>query len=151
MLGRVMFLTTVMATLFCAAVNAYTLQVAYPLWRVVGAAEFPAVHKEYLERLWLVITVPHVVMFFASLGLIWLRPVFVPRGEAIAVFVLAAGVVGISAFLAGPIHGRFEQTGVTDAAGYRTLIAISALRVGMMAGACAVLAVEMMRAFHAAD
>jgi len=145
MLGRVMFLTTVIATLFCAAVNAYTLQVAYPLWRVVGAAEFPAVHREYLERLWPVITLPHVVMFFASAGLIVWRPGFVPLGEAIAVFVLAAAVVGISAFAAGPIHGRFAQTGVMDAAGYRGLIAISAVRVVMMVGACAVLGVEMMR------
>jgi hypothetical protein len=126
-------------------VNAYTLQVAYPLWRVVGAAEFPAVHREYLERLWPVITLPHVVMFFASAGLIVWQPGFVPRGEAIAVFVLVAGVVGISAFVAGPIHGRFAQTGVMDAAGYRGLIAISAVRVVVMVGACAVLGVEMMR------
>jgi hypothetical protein len=150
MLCRTMFLTTVVATVFCAAVNAYTFQVAYPLWRFVGAGSFRAVHQEYLERLWPVITVPHVVMFFASAGLMWWRPAFVPKGEAIAVFMLAAGVVGISAFVAGPVHGRFEQTGVADEAGMRALIGISAARVVMMVGACAVLCVEMMRAFRAA-
>jgi hypothetical protein len=145
MLGRLMFLTTVVATLFCAAVNAYTYQVAYPLWRFVGAGTFKEVHQAYLELLWPVITLPHVVMFFASAGLIWWRPSFVPRGEAIAVFVLAAGVVGISAFVAGPIHGRFEQTGMADEAGMRALIAISAARVGMMMVACWVLGVGMLR------
>lgn len=150
MLGRVMFLVTVVATLFCAAVNAYTYQVAYPLWKTVGAADFHALHQTYLERLWPVITLPHVVMFFASAGLIGWRPDFVPRGEAVVVFLLAASVVGISAFVAGPIHGRFEQTGVLDAPGIRSLVAISAVRVVMMTAACAVLCVEMMRAFRAA-
>jgi hypothetical protein len=145
MLGRLMFLTTVVATLFCAAVNAYTYQVAYPLWRSVGAGSFKEVHQAYLELLWPVITLPHVVMFFASAGLMWWRPSFVPRGEAVAVFVLAAGVVGISAFVAGPIHGRFEQTGMADEAGMRALIAISAARVGMMMAACWVLGVGMLR------
>jgi hypothetical protein len=148
MAGRIVYVVAMMATVFCAAVNAYTLQVAYPLWRFVGA-EFPVVHREYLERLWPVITLPHVVMFFASAGLIWLRPGFVQRGAGGVVFLLAAGVVGISAFVAGPIHGRFEQTGVMDAEGYRGLMAVSAVRVVMMVGACWVLGVGMMRGWRA--
>jgi len=142
--GRIVFLVAVLATVFCAAVNAYTLQVAYPLWRFVGV-EFPAVHREYLERLWPVITLPHVVMFFATAALIWVRPGFVGLWEAVVVFALAAGVVGVSAFVAGPVHGRFEATGVMDADGYRWLMAVSAVRVVMMVGACWVLGVGMLR------
>jgi hypothetical protein len=145
MAGRIVYVVAMMAMVFCAAVNAYTLQVAYPLWRVVGAGEFGAVHREYLRRLWPVITVPHGLMFLATAGLIWVRPGFVPRGEAVGLFLLAAGVVGISAFVAGPIHGRFERTGVLDAAGYRVLMAVSVARVVMMVAACGVLGVEMVR------
>jgi hypothetical protein len=149
MAERLVFLVTMVTTVFCAAVNAYTLQVGYPLWRVAGP-EFAAVHREYLERLWPVITLPHVVMFFASATMMWWRPAFVGRWEAVAVFTLNATVVVVSAFGAGPIHGRFEQNGVMDAQGYSALIGISALRVVLMVTACGVLCVAMLRGLRAA-
>lgn len=139
------YVVTLLATVFCAAVNAYTLQVMYPVWRVLDAPNFAALHRDYLERLWPVITLPHVVMFFASMALMVMRPWFVTRSEAIAVFALDAGVVVVSAFLAGPIHTRFEQQGVADAAGLHALLVISAVRVVMMVAACWVLVVAMMR------
>jgi hypothetical protein len=140
------YLITLLATVFCAAVNAYTVQVAYPLWASVGAAEFGALHREYLRRLWPVITLPHVVMFFASAAMIFVRPWFVSRSEAMAVFALDAGVVAVSAFVAGPVHTRFEQQGIADAGGLHALIVISAVRVGMMLAACWVLCVSLLRA-----
>lgn len=139
------YVVTLLATVFCAAVNAYTLQVMYPVWRVLDAANFAALHREYLQRLWPVITLPHVVMFFASMALMVARPWFVSRSEAIAVFALDAGVVVVSAFLAGPIHTRFEQQGAADAAGLQALIVISAARVVMMFAACWLLAVTLVR------
>jgi hypothetical protein len=139
------YVVTFFATAFCGAVNAYTLQLMYPVWRVLDAPNFAALHRDYLERLWPVITLPHVVMFFASAAMIFARPWFVSRSEAIAVFVLAAAVVGISAFVAGPVHTRFEQQGAADAAGLDALIVISAARVLMMIAACWVLCVSLLR------
>jgi hypothetical protein len=149
MVERLVFVVTMVTTVFCAAVNAYTLQVGYPLWRVTGP-EFAAVHREYLQRLWPVITLPHVVMFLASAAMLWWRPVFVGRWEAVAVFALDAAVVVVSAFVAGPIHGRFERNGVMDAQGYSALIGISALRVVLMVSACGVLCGAMLRGLRAA-
>ena len=146
MMDRVIFVVAVFATLFCAAVNAYTYQVAYPLWRSVGAAELPALHSEYLRRLWPVITVPHVVMFFASGALILRRPMFLPLWCAVVLFGLEAGVVVISAFAAGPIHGRITKLGVLDDTGYRRLMGISLMRVAMMALACGLIFAAMLRA-----
>lgn len=150
MLSRAVYLTTLIATLFCAAINAYTYQVMYPVWRTLDAPNFVALHRDYLDRLWPVITVPHVVMFFASAALIALRPAFVSRGEAIAVFALDAGVVVLSAFWAGPIHGRFEQQHFADAAGLRTLIVISLARTAMMIASCWVLCTALLRGLRAA-
>ena len=146
MMDRVIFMVAVFATLFCAAVNAYTYQVAYPLWRSVGAAELPALHSEYLRRLWPVITVPHVVMFFASGALILRRPIFLPLWWAVVLFGLEAGVVIVSAFAAGPIHGRITKLGVLEDAGYRRLMGISLMRVVMMALACGLIFAAMLRA-----
>lgn len=127
------FVMATFATLFCAAVNFYTYQVGYPLWRSVGAAELPSLHREYLRRLWPVITLPHVVMFFSSAALVWRRPAFVPLWAAVLVFGLDAGVVLVSAFAAGPMHARITKLGVLDDRGYRGLMSISAMRVVMMA------------------
>jgi hypothetical protein len=62
------------------------------------------------------------------------------------VFALDAGVVAVSAFVAGPVHTRFEQRGIADAGGLHALIVISAVRVGMMLAACWVLCVSLLRA-----
>ncbi len=127
------FVVTMFATVFCAAVNGYTYQVAYPLWRSVGEGEMAGLHEEYLRRLWPVITVPHVVMFFASAALMVWRPGFVPLWSAVLVFALDAAVVVVSAFAAGPIHDGITKRGVITEAGYRGLMRISAMRVVMMA------------------
>jgi hypothetical protein len=148
--GRSVFLVTLVSTVFCAAVNAYTLLVAYPLWRYVGPGEFQRLHKEYLRRLWPVITLPHVVMFFASAGLIWQRPMFVPMREAAALFALNGSVVVVSAFLAGPIHSRFEQSGALDTPGLRGLLQVSVVRVALMAASVALLCVQLLRAMRTA-
>jgi hypothetical protein len=132
----VLLVVVVFSTVFCAAVNAYTYQIAYPLWGLVGRTEFAAVHCEYLRRLDWIITVPHVFMFFSAGLMIWLRPVFVGLAEAIVLFGLEAAVVAVSAFAAGPVHGRFTRTGVCDDAGLKLLVRISALRVVLMAASC---------------
>jgi hypothetical protein len=133
------FVVTLISTVFCAAVNAYTLQVAYPLWASVGAAEFGGFHSDYLRRLWPVITLPHVVMFFASAALIWRHPGFITERMAVSVFALDAAVIGISAFVAGPVHDRFTRQGRMDVHGLKRLLKVSVFRVVLMLAACGVL------------
>ncbi len=141
-----LFVIAAFATVFCTAVNAYTLRIAYPLWQWVAPADFSAVHQNYLRLLGPVITFPHIVMFFASAGLLRWRPEWFSLQEAIWLFALDAAVVAVSAFWAGPIHSGFERTGVLDAAGLHGLLVISALRTVMMLGACAVAGAALYRA-----
>jgi hypothetical protein len=146
MVAGCVFAVVILATVFCAAVNLYTFQIAYPLWRVVGTAEFAALHREYLRRLNWIITAPHVVMFFSAGALIAWHPAFVSRVSAIVLFALDAAVVAVSAFAAGPTHDRFARTGVADAEGLRRLIRISALRSGLMLCACGLIGWWLVRA-----
>ena len=134
-----LFLVAAFATIFCTAVNCYTLRLAYPLWRWVGPAEFGPLHKAYLRLLGPVITFPHIVMFFASGALLRWRPDWLSFVDAASLFALDAGVVAVSAFRAGPIHSRFERDAALDETGLRRLLHISALRsVAMLAASGAV-------------
>ena len=125
------------------AVNAYTLQVGYPLWRFIGTAEFCTVHREYLRRLNWVITVPHIVMFFSTAGLVIWRPAYLSVANAWGVAALAWAVVGVSAFVAGPVHDRFSRQGRMDERGMRWLTGISLARTLMMLAASVLLCIAM--------
>ena len=131
------FAVSLFANVFCAAVNVYTWLLGYPLWGFAGAA-FPAVHLEYMRRLTPVITVPHVVMFFASLAGVWWRVAGMPIWAALVVAGLDTMVIGVSVLVAGPVHDRFAREGF-DAAGLRRLVRVSAWRSGMMGVSCGLL------------
>ncbi len=141
-----LFALAIFSTFFCTAVNAYTLRIAYPLWRAVPPEAFAAHHREYLRRLTPVITLPHIVMFFSSASLLRWRPSSFRLRDAVVLFVLDAGVVAVSAFAAGPIHSRFERTGHLDPAGLTLLLRISALRTVSMLAASGLLCLRIARA-----
>ena len=138
------FGVSLFANVFCAAVNLYTWRLGYPLWGFAGR-EFGAVHREYLARLTPVITVPHVIMFFASLAEAFWRVRAMPAWEAWLVFGLDTAVIGVSVLVAGPVHDRFARAGC-DEAGLRRLVRVSAWRSAMMLVACTLLVQVVMRA-----
>ncbi len=133
-----LFGISLFANVFCAAVNVYTWLLGYPLWGYAGR-EFPAVHREYMRRLTPVITVPHVVMFFASLACASRRAGGMSGAQGWMVFGLDAAVIGVSIAVAGPVHDRFTRQGF-DEAGLQRLVTVSAWRSAMMLTACALLA-----------
>ena len=134
-----LFALATFSTIFCTAINAYTLRLAYPLWRIVPPETFAALHRAYLDWLTPVVTLPHVLLFFSSALLLRWRPACFSLQDAILLFLLDGGVVAVSAFAAGPIHSRFESTGHLDAPGLKTLLRISALRTAMMLAASTLL------------
>ena len=120
-----LFLVAVFSTFFCTAINAYTLRLAYPLWRHVQSDSFKTLHAAYLRLLGPVITFPHIVMFFSTAALLWRRPAACTLAEASVVFALAATVVLLSAVIGGAVHGRFSRTGLRDEPGMQQLILLS--------------------------
>ena len=138
-----------LSTILCLAVNAYTYRIAYPLWRETTAGDFPRIHAAYLRLLTPIITLPHVAMFFANTYLALKPPSWLPRTSATAIFILTTLVILLSAFVAGPIHDRFQRTATHDAPGLETLIRLSALRTLLMALATAILLVHLSKALSA--
>ncbi len=125
--------------IFCTAVNCYTWQIAYPLWRTLGREAFPTLHADYMERLTWIITVPHIVMFFSTLLLIVFPLTPRHRASAIILFALVAIVIAVSAFVAGPVHGRFLRNQARDEPGMILILRVSALRVILMLLASAII------------
>ena len=138
-LARWIFATAAGAVLFCTAVNCYTYRVAYPLWLSIGGKDFAAVHRDYLRRLTPVITVPHIVAFFCSASMLYLRPTWLTLWTAGEVFFACTAVIALSLAVAGPVHDRFARTGVVDQPGMQRLIQISAVRSTLMVAASALL------------
>jgi hypothetical protein len=136
------------STFFCLAVNAYTWRIGYALWPLVRAEDFGAFHAAYLRKLNSVITVPHVLMFFSCGALVWGRPAWLDRRMALAVCLLTWSVVGISAFVAGPVHDRFVRQRSIDERGFRRLMRVSAVRTVMMLIASGLLGLALVRALR---
>ena len=132
-----LFSVNLFANVFCAAVNCYTWRLGYPLWREAGP-QFGRVHRTYMARLTPVITMPHVVLFFASLTYALWRPAAFSPWLAWLVLALDTAVIAVSALIAGPIHTRFTQAGFDEAA-LRVLLRVSAFRSGALLLACALL------------
>ena len=129
---HLLYAVAAFSTIFCASVNCYTYQIGYPLWRSVPREGFARLHAEYMSRLNWIITIPHVVMFFSSFALCLVQPQGGGRVSAMVLFALAAGVVAVSAFVAGPVHSRFTRNGMLDEPGMTVLMRVSAVRVVLM-------------------
>jgi hypothetical protein len=129
---EIFFALTAFSVCFCFAVNAYTWRIGYALWPLVADEDFGGFHTRYLARLSSVITIPHVLMFFASACLAATRPPWFGAVSAFMTCALAWAVVGISAFLAGPVHDRFSKNARMDDAGFEQLIWISIARTLML-------------------
>jgi hypothetical protein len=142
-IANLLFALAFLSTVFCLAINAYTFQIGYPLWKLVRPEEFAALHKAYLRQLTWVITAPHILMFFTCGALMFWPPRFMTRGAAALVCAATWSVVALSAFVAGPIHDRFARQGRIDDAGFARLLWVSALRQACMIAASLVLLVEL--------
>ena len=132
---KITFITLLLATTFCLAINLYTWLLAYPLWQFAGPA-FPTIHREYLRRLEPVITLPHVILFFASLAACYWRTM--PLAVSLLILALNTLVIAVSIAIAGPIHTRFTRHGF-DLPGLRRLLHVSAIRTLLLLTSTALL------------
>ena len=139
-----------LSTIVCLAVNAYTYRIAYPLWRHTTPEDFPTIHTAYLSLLTPIITLPHIAMFFANAYLALEPPPWLPRPQAAAIFILTTSVILLSAFVAGPIHDRFQRSATLGPPGLERLIHLSAIRTLLMAAATTIFLLHLTRALPTA-
>lgn len=102
-------------TAYSTALGWQAQQVSYPLYRAVGAAEFPAYHLQYNQAIPLVVVIPGFVGFLAAAGFYRARPPELPR--TVAALISVTGVVALAStvFWAIPMHDRLDAQGQSAA------------------------------------
>jgi hypothetical protein len=85
--------------------------VAYPLFKLVGTAEYIPYHRFYTSRIPMPVILPGFLSFFMPIVLIFGLPTSVPLWLAYAN--VAMGIVGllVTVLLEIPRHGRLEREG----------------------------------------
>ena len=110
----------VSASLVALGIESYVLTVAYPLFAVVGDAEFRAMHALHSERITWTIGPALLGAFGANALLAAAPPPGAPRWLPIVAAIAGGAVLGITAFVQVPLHARLGETG-RDLALIRTL------------------------------
>ncbi len=136
--GVLNLVATAFATYFFTAIIWYTHILGYPLWRWVGKAEFPALHREYLRRLPLIVQLPYTFLIGSNGLLFFFRPTTLSRGPVAVLFLLHALVLIVSVAFAGPLHGRLQTEEQCTPDALRRLLFYNSIRVLLMATSSAI-------------
>lgn len=106
---------------------------SYRLWAFVGPREFTAYHLEWWRSIWFVLMVPAVLVFLASLVMLWMPPEGVPVSAIWLGFVLESLLVIGTAAWWGPLMARLadSETGLILPL-YRRLMASHWIRVALV-------------------
>jgi hypothetical protein len=79
---------------------------SYHLWNFVGAREFQAYHDEWWRSIWFVVMAPTILVFIASVLMLWLRPPGVPAWAVWLGFALESMLAVGTAVWWGPLMAR---------------------------------------------
>jgi hypothetical protein len=133
---RAIFSLVSAATFLSGMISFYSHSVTYALWPYVGPDEFKELHRRYTAKLALLVSVSHG--FWAGCGLLL---VLVPSDrfcflDGALNVTIALLVIGLSLFVAAPLHAALGRTGIKGNPAYGRLMIVSRVRVmlGMLAG-----------------
>ncbi len=129
-----LLLTAICALAFYGMGQVWLVQLSsYPLWALVGDAEFRAYHAAWWRSIWLVILGPSALLALATPLLLWWPPPFVPAWEIWAAAALQAALVLGTAFWWAPLMANLETSAgglATDR--YELLMATHWVRVALV-------------------
>ncbi len=133
--SQLLLLATAALSLYAVG-NVWPVQLsAYPLWRCVGRREFHRYHDVWWHSIWGVIIGPAVLLFCASILMLWWRPEGVPGWSVWAGFGLELALVLGTAVWWGPLMARLEDDiGGLAADRYRLLLRTHWARVAIVSG-----------------
>ncbi len=94
------------AALFAAGIESYVFAIAYPVFALVGAREFAAIHTLHAARITFLIGPALLVAFGANALLLIDRPAHVPLWLAFAAAIAGGIVLAYTALVAVPLHAR---------------------------------------------
>jgi hypothetical protein len=128
---HLLFFVTSILTIWNAALIWMTQVLCYPLWPMVGSAEFHNYHLAWWHSVWWTF-LPAGLALLGSILLLFRRPPYFPRGAAM----VAAGaqIVTLAATLAfwAPLQAGLATGSGLDPAGFHTLMWTHWFRVGLI-------------------
>lgn len=113
-------------------------EVMYPLFRAVGADEFPNYHQHYNQAIVWPVIVPGFLGFTSAAAFYWTRPADVPRWAGAVVSLSGATCILSTVLWAIPMHDRLDQIG-QSAATIDSLLAANLVRTVALTVSLAVL------------
>jgi hypothetical protein len=128
---QLLFFVTFILTIWNAALIWMTQVQCYPLWPMVGPAEFHAYHLAWWHSVWWTF-VPAGLALIGSVLLLFRRPEYFPRWAALVV--AGAQLVTLAATLAfwAPLQASLATSNGLDRAGFHTLMWTHWFRVALI-------------------
>lgn len=126
-----LLLSTAILAVWNAALIWMTQVMCYPLWPLVGAADFHDYHVAWWHRVWWTF-IPAGLALAGSLLLLFQRPLYFPRWAAyVAVAAQLVALLVTVAFWA-PLQASLSTSGGLDLAGFHTLLWTHWFRVALI-------------------
>jgi hypothetical protein len=126
-----LFLTTALLTVWNAALIWMTQVICYPLWPLVGAAEFHRYHLAWWHEVWWTF-IPAGLALLGSLALLSLRPIYLPRWAALSVVAAQLITLAVTLVFWAPLQAGLATPAGLDLAGFHTLMWTHWLRVALL-------------------
>jgi hypothetical protein len=128
---QMLFFVTSILTIWNATLIWMTQVQCYPLWPMVGPAEFHAYHLAWWHSVWWTF-VPAGLALIGSVLLLFRRPEYFPRWAALVV--AGAQLVTLAATLAfwAPLQASLATSSGLDPAGFHTLLWTHWFRVALI-------------------
>lgn len=105
------FLITLALTLYMTGVIWGMQVLEYPLFALVGPAEFPAYHARHNRGLPLVVIIPSLGAFVSAIVLIFAHPARIPLWSTVVIAALDLAIIIITVAREAPLHARLDRNG----------------------------------------
>ena len=87
--------------------------VNYPTWKLIGPNEFTTYHRAIDPLVVRYLALPMLIGFLMTIGLVWLRPMTLPRGPVLAAIALQLVVVVATVAIHLPIQAQLSREGLS--------------------------------------
>ncbi len=125
----VLFIALVVLTVFNNAIQVYIHFEAYPLFKYVGKAEFPAYVEQYEKRLAVPLMLPYGLTVLSNLALVFVRPEAINVVGVIVVLVLNLSVAAVTLTQVTAPYEEIKAAGTANIEAMPRLMRINLVRL----------------------
>lgn len=126
-----LFLSTALLTVWNAALIWMTQVICYPLWPLVGSAEFHRYHLAWWHGVWWTF-IPAGLALLGSLALLFTRPDYVQRWPVLSVIILQLTTLIVTLAYWAPLQAGLATSTGLAMTGFHTLMWTHWFRVALI-------------------